>query len=976
MLMQHTQLAHVIGTGRYIIDRFGQWPEQSFHPTVIKAGRATPHRRSDPALPLARTFKERRSIVSQIADLLPTYPRLQLHGNQGEDALGIAQHAVVEARTRAGVGSLFCSIREHDLIHLSEADTFQELCRQLFAIDGGGAFWFHLERLHADLAEVRSLIVLEGISGSAADTIARLLPNATLVYIGNADQQFRPITIPNLDLQETKGFVDGIIREQASPYKPPTAAQIAEIGRLLEFAPSPIELLIRLQRHRIGCDWDTLIGRLGEATSPDSLDRATEVCLRQLSTQQRQLLMILGEGKCSRAGLQAMHLDLNEDGSSHRLNEDLIALSEINLVQIANDDCEITSAALRRSFNHVAPPGEPVHAAIDRYVHTSIDQSTDNQALAWGQQHFAQIMGVYTRNRAGDARNTKRCLSVLVPLAAGSGWWDKWHDLAADALELARKTNDRPLEAWAQYELGVHAGLSGRIDNARTLLKQARKISTPLKSSPMLSLTNHAMHVFKLRSSFARSLLAFSAQYLAFVAILLLMLAAFLLFPPRRSILATTEQNVSVRIPELDRRSLLPEWDRLALLQLGGLWQIERIDGPAHGYLTRANDESYIYTPARDYAGQDTFSYIYTNRLGYTWAGTTSITVGGDSDFLSARVPDVAQVIVRRTAVSESIDVDGRDLVIEPEDDVLRFSDMQISGIGGNVSIIDSWLRFTPPPQITGTAVIELIVSSDHVAPVRRLLVIDVGGPAASQLPNAHDDADPTRPRYRVDLATPGQVMLNVLDNDIDQGGQPLSVRLPATTSLLGAQLNISADGREVLYEIGDRPRGAVPREDVDGFIYQACNPSGACAWALVSMLVGVPAYSQPLSTWAIPPASAIPAPTAVIVAPMAFFPVADSTNAQFMLIGSGFAQRESTAITVIDPTGHVFDTTAVANEAGIASVQLAARSNAPGIWVAALRGKTSGSLMLKTFQVADLAGAAGPLKPQPLPDAMEPSDK
>src|SRR5262249_10515140 len=154
------------------------------------------------------------------------------------------------------------------------------------------------------------------------------------------------------------------------------------------------------------------------------------------------------------------------------------------------------------------------------------------------------------------------------------------------------------------------------------------------------------------------------------------------------------------------------------------------------------------------------------------------------------------------------------------------FSVESVSGIDGKVAIIDSGLRFTPPPQTTGTAVIELTVSGDRVAPARRLLVIDVGGPSASQLPDAHDDPDPTRPHYRVDLATPAQVALNVLDNDTDAQGRPLTVRLPAATSLLGAQLNVSADGREVLYEIGDRPRGAEPREDVDAFIYQACNSS------------------------------------------------------------------------------------------------------------------------------------------------------
>ncbi|MBF9036681.1 hypothetical protein HKCCE2091_20795, partial [Rhodobacterales bacterium HKCCE2091] len=99
----------------------------------------------------------------------------------------------------------------------------------------------------------------------------------------------------------------------------------------------------------------------------------------------------------------------------------------------------------------------------------------------------------------------------------------------------------------------------------------------------------------------------------------------------------------------------------------GGLLTYSLASGPAHGSVAVQSDGSYVYTPAADFFGSDSFDFRVADPQGNTDTGRISLTVAGTPDAPVLSGPAAASVAEDTTAVAT---YGGSD----PDGDPLTFS--------------------------------------------------------------------------------------------------------------------------------------------------------------------------------------------------------------------------------------------------------------------------------------------------------------
>jgi VCBS repeat-containing protein len=240
------------------------------------------------------------------------------------------------------------------------------------------------------------------------------------------------------------------------------------------------------------------------------------------------------------------------------------------------------------------------------------------------------------------------------------------------------------------------------------------------------------------------------------------------------------------------------------------------VSGPAHGTLALNPDGSFTYTPAENFCGEDSFTYKAYDGSLYSNVATVRITVTCVNDAPVARDDtyttneDTPLVVPAPGVLGNDYDVDG-----DPLTAVL------VSGPAHGTLALnpDGSFTYTPAENFCGEDSFTYKAYDgelySNVATVRIMVI------CVNDAPVANDD--------EASVLEDSSVTIPVLGNDYDVDGDPLSVSL----------VSGPANGRATV-----NPDGTItytPNPDfcgTDSFTYKACDPSGACDTATVTITV------------------------------------------------------------------------------------------------------------------------------------------
>jgi len=204
---------------------------------------------------------------------------------------------------------------------------------------------------------------------------------------------------------------------------------------------------------------------------------------------------------------------------------------------------------------------------------------------------------------------------------------------------------------------------------------------------------------------------------------------------------------------------------------------VQSVTQPQHGAAIPSGT-GIVYTPDRDYSGEDTFSYVVSDGNGGTAQTTVVVTILAANDApiaqddTDATFEDEAVVIA---VLSNDVDPDADNLVIESVD----------QPTGGTVTNQGSELVYQPDPGFSGVDTFTYTVSDGNGRTDTARVTISVD--AANDLPIAQDDSAATSEGTLVEIP--------VVSNDRDPDGDFLLVESfsePENGSVLNSRTGIS----------------------------------------------------------------------------------------------------------------------------------------------------------------------------------------
>ncbi len=220
-----------------------------------------------------------------------------------------------------------------------------------------------------------------------------------------------------------------------------------------------------------------------------------------------------------------------------------------------------------------------------------------------------------------------------------------------------------------------------------------------------------------------------------------------------------------------------PDGDPLTVVSLGTMTSAEG------GTVILNADGSFAYTPPADFNGPDSFTYVVSDGNGGTATATAHIDV--------AAVNDVPVAADDSYTATQGVEIRGNllDNDHDPDGDPLAVTNtgMFTTGIGGQVQIAaDGTFAYRAPTSFTGTDTFTYTVTDGAGGTATATATIDVV--SSNTAPVAVDDA--------FDVAIDGGATGNVLANDFDADGDPLTVTSAGTlTTAQGGMLALFADG-------------------------------------------------------------------------------------------------------------------------------------------------------------------------------------
>ncbi|NEP50516.1 MAG: tandem-95 repeat protein [Moorea sp. SIO3C2] len=275
---------------------------------------------------------------------------------------------------------------------------------------------------------------------------------------------------------------------------------------------------------------------------------------------------------------------------------------------------------------------------------------------------------------------------------------------------------------------------------------------------------------------------------------------------------ASTELNTAVNIDVL-ANDTDAEGDALnvAIDQQGG-----------NGTAEVNQDGTITYTPVDGFTGADSFTYQIDDGVNAPVTATVNV------DVTAVNESPVAADDTATTALNTAVDINVLANDTDPEGDALTVTLDQQGANGTAVVNQDGTITYTPNADFTGTDTITYQLSDGINDPVTATINVDVTGNVNGNSPIATDDTATTAPNTAVDI--------NVLANDIDPEGDPLTVTLDQQGANGTAVVN--QDGT-ITYTPVDGFTGT------DSFTYQIDDGNSPPATATVNVNVDVTTVNQ-----------------------------------------------------------------------------------------------------------------------------------
>ena len=245
----------------------------------------------------------------------------------------------------------------------------------------------------------------------------------------------------------------------------------------------------------------------------------------------------------------------------------------------------------------------------------------------------------------------------------------------------------------------------------------------------------------------------------------------------------------------------------------GDALNVASLTQPSNGGAVLNADNTITYTPAADYNGTDSFSYVISDGNGGADSATVLITVTAVNDDPDAE-DDIASTAedtaVTVTVLANDADVDG---------DTLAVSSITQPTHGAAVLNADDTVTYTPAADYNGPDSFSYTVADGNGGTDTATVSIEVG--SGNDAPVAGDDSATT--------AEDTAVTVTVLANDTDLDGDALTVSSLTQPSNGGAVLN--ADDT-ITYTPAADHNGA------DSFTYSISDGNGGTDTATVSITI------------------------------------------------------------------------------------------------------------------------------------------
>ncbi len=254
----------------------------------------------------------------------------------------------------------------------------------------------------------------------------------------------------------------------------------------------------------------------------------------------------------------------------------------------------------------------------------------------------------------------------------------------------------------------------------------------------------------------------------------------------------------------------------------GDALTIGAVTAPAHG-TAAISANAIVYTPQAGYSGPDTFNYTISDGRGGTATASVAVTVTPQPNRPPVAVNDTATTIAGQPVTVNVLANDS-----DPDGDALTIVGVTTPA-NGSVVATATTVTYTPAPRFTGTDTFSYTIDDGHGGTASATVTITVGAPP-NRPPVAVNDAAAT---------TSGQpVTVNVLANDSDPDGDPLTVQSVTAPTLGTAQIV----NNEIVYT----PAAGVVGTDT--FNYTINDGRGGTASASVTITIAAPANRPPVA--------------------------------------------------------------------------------------------------------------------------------
>ncbi len=235
----------------------------------------------------------------------------------------------------------------------------------------------------------------------------------------------------------------------------------------------------------------------------------------------------------------------------------------------------------------------------------------------------------------------------------------------------------------------------------------------------------------------------------------------------------------------------------------------------AHGSAAVNPDGTVTYTPVQDYYGNDTFTYLAVDDQGGEAVGTVTVTLENGENLSPVAVDDQPPGVLQGSSavvavLANDFDRNGDPLTVTAV----------TQGAHGSVAINPDRqaVTYTAAPGFTGTDTFTYTISDGYGGTATATVAMPVG--SINHRPVANDDSG--------DMNRGGFLTLNVLANDTDPDGDPLTV-----TRVFGPVV-INPD-QTVTYT----PRPTFSGSD--SFTYEISDGRGGTATATVQVFINIP---------------------------------------------------------------------------------------------------------------------------------------